>query len=168
MKICRNCGGEKKLVGIKRPQYSCRKCATEAGRRYSGRFKDRVKEAKRVSRKYLRESPSGRAYQLLRGMRLRSKEAGFVSPEFTLAEIEQVITNGVCEVTGIPFLLSNLTTSHHNPYAPSPDRINPHVGYLKSNVQWVLWAVNRMKAQFSVEVFEHVLNAVITKRGVSP
>ena len=39
-------------------------------------------------------------------------------------------------------------------YSPSLDKINPHLGYVKGNVLWVLHGVNNFKQQLSLFEFE--------------
>jgi len=36
-------------------------------------------------------------------------------------------------------------------YAPSPDRIRPELGYVRGNVRWILWCINRGKGEIPAE-----------------
>ena len=56
------------------------------------------------------------------------------------------LSEGVCERTGLKFVLSK---GKRNPYSPSLDRIVPALGYVKGNVRLVLWAFNAFKNAFS-------------------
>lgn len=51
---------------------------------------------------------------------------------------------GVCELTGIPFVLGQ-RGSGPKPYSPSIDRIDPAVGYTPENCRFILWAVSALK-----------------------
>jgi hypothetical protein len=55
---------------------------------------------------------------------------------------------GVCEVTGIPFELSNGDT-RVRPFSPSVDRIDSSKGYTKDNCRVVLTIYNTAKNEFS-------------------
>ncbi|MCY4181321.1 MAG: hypothetical protein OXF43_00320 [Gammaproteobacteria bacterium] len=66
-----------------------------------------------------------------------------------------------CALTGIPF--SGEKTSQGaggRDYAPSPDRIDPVIGYKATNVQWILWCINRAKGRMPVRHFERVFVAL--------
>lgn len=75
-----------------------------------------------------------------------------------------------CAATGIPFDLDNIGEgaggSH---YAPSPDRIVPAQGYVRGNVRWVLWMVNRAKGRMTEEQFlamcDAVAKSLVSKRS---
>jgi hypothetical protein len=45
--------------------------------------------------------------------------------------------------------------------APSPDRIDPKLGYVPDNVRWVLWAVNRAKGEMPEELFVRICRSVV-------
>lgn len=72
---------------------------------------------------------------------------GWEPPEFSVADIMEVIERGRCAKTGVPFSLIKSHGAYHNPYAPSPDRIDPTRGYARDNVQWVLTWYNRAKGE---------------------
>jgi hypothetical protein len=54
-------------------------------------------------------------------------------------DIDERIQRGFCEATGIPFDLRDRR------WSPSLDRIQPKRGYVRDNVQVVVWAYNAMK-----------------------
>lgn len=67
-------------------------------------------------------------------------------------EWAEVRYTGVCELTGIPFIISakeKAGKSGLRPYSPSIDRINPLKGYTQDNCRFVLGAVNSFKLQMS-------------------
>jgi hypothetical protein len=87
-------------------------------------------------------SPYATAARLFSGVRNRAKSRN-LSLSVTVAWIERKLENGVCEVSGLPFVLGK----GWNAYSPSIDRIDNALGYTTENCQMVLWAVNRFKAQ---------------------
>ena len=64
-----------------------------------------------------------------------------------------------CEKTGEPFDVAMQEGEGAGRFhlAPSPDQIRPGGGYVRGNVQWVCWWVNRAKAQMSPETFDALL-----------
>lgn len=108
-------------------------------------------------------SPRGKSRFLLGSMRKASKKRGFSLPEWTASEIEAVITDGKCAQTGIKFTFEKAAgerVGRSNPFAPSPDRIDPRIGYTKANVQWVCWMYNMMKTDASVEEVDAFISAI--------
>jgi hypothetical protein len=88
------------------------------------------------------EKPSGRTTHLLNGAAKRAKKKNWPMT-IDKKRIQGIIEKGVCELTGLPFILAQDQPTYHNPYAPSLDRIDSGLGYLDSNVRVVLAAVNR-------------------------
>jgi hypothetical protein len=50
--------------------------------------------------------------------------------------------------------------------APSPDRIVPELGYVRGNVRWFLWAVNRAKGEMPDDLFVDICTAVAARAGM--
>ena len=93
-----------------------------------------------------------RAQRLHGNAQKRSKSNGWPAPDFTSTWLEEKISAGVCEVTGIPFDLhtvSSNTVHAKNPWVPSIDRIDSSKPYMKNNVQVVVYMYNVCKAEFS-------------------
>lgn len=112
----------------------------------------------RANRKHY-ESISGRASHLLNNAKKRThKWSDFdIDRQF----IEEKLRKGVCEVTGLPFDFTSPGQSRKNPFAPSIDRIDNNIGYIKSNVRLVLWAVNLMHGEMTDEQLVNMCKAVI-------
>ena len=63
---------------------------------------------------------------------------------------------GKCALTGF-----SLTTEKSTANVLSIDQIFPGTGYTKGNVQWVTWAVNRAKGDYTLQDFLNMCSAVI-------
>jgi hypothetical protein len=53
---------------------------------------------------------------------------------------------GICSLTGKVMLIEK-----SNPYSLSIDKIDPSIGYVEGNVQWVCYAANRAKGDLTME-----------------
>jgi hypothetical protein len=100
-------------------------------------------------------------------MRDQCNSLGFAPPEFTLNEVIEIVAYGACAITSLPFVLDYKGQGLRNPLAPSPDRINPKLGYTKANVQWVCWMYNLMKGDHGQEDVDRFLDAIVRKRNAS-
>ena len=76
------------------------------------------------------------------------------------ARIARVITNGVCELSGLPFASLEGTA---NPWSPSIDRIKPELGYVDGNVRVVVWALNMAMAGWGFDVLLRLARAIVDK-----
>ena len=66
-----------------------------------------------------------------------------------------------CELTGWPFDVAFKTPgAGRRQMAPSPDRIDPAGGYVRGNVRWVFWCLNRGKGTMDHVLFLRVCAAV--------
>jgi hypothetical protein len=83
-----------------------------------------------------------RAYSLLSHAqsRARQKKLRF---EITREWVKERLCRGVCEATGVH--LHTTTTTRHDPYGPSLDRLDPTQGYTQENTRLVAWGYNRLK-----------------------
>lgn len=182
MKECTKCGEEKDVSQFysKTPtclDSSCKSCKIKyagvwsqqnkdkkraAWARYKERHPNKVREHGRTSAATYRLTVGGRANDILNRMSRRSADKGFPPPELSRGDIEEALTLGVCQQTHIPFDLSPPIGNSNNPFAPSPDRIDPKVGYTKANTQFVCWMYNAMKSDFSPEDVGRFVSALIT------
>jgi hypothetical protein len=48
-------------------------------------------------------------------------------------------------------------------YIGSIDRVRPELGYVKGNVQWVSWQVNRAKGEYPLEDLITMCRAVVER-----
>ena len=59
-----------------------------------------------------------------------------------------------CAISGRAFDLDYRTPGAGGThYAPSPDRIDPRRGYVRGNVRWILWCLNRGKGEMPADDF---------------
>ena len=61
---------------------------------------------------------------------------------------------GKCALSGSSFDITDTS------YAPSPDRIHNHIGYVVGNIQFVTWQVNNMRSNLSIPVFVKISTMV--------
>lgn len=62
------------------------------------------------------------------------------------------IQNHKCAITGVPLFISN-SFAKCDKFTASVDRIDSSIGYIESNVQWVLATVNRVKWDLCEKTF---------------
>lgn len=67
---------------------------------------------------------------------------------------------GVCEVSGLPFILEK-----RSPFLPSIDRKNPKGPYTKENCRLVLWWLNRALSDDGDDLALTIFRAIFVKRG---
>ena len=66
-----------------------------------------------------------------------------------------------CEISGRPFDIDFRTKGAGGThYAPSPDRSVPAKGYVRGNVRWVLWCLNRGKGEMPADQYLEVCRLV--------
>lgn len=84
----------------------------------------------------------------------------------TIEDVEQLISTGVCSVTGLPYTLNYEGPSRRNPWAPSIDRLDNSRGYHLGNVRAVCCAFNLTRGDFSDEVVLQMARALVSKEGL--
>jgi hypothetical protein len=105
------------------------------------------------------ESIKGRACHLFNSAKRRHQKWEFFDLDRVF--IEEKLSAGKCEVTGLPFDFTSPGDSRKNPFAPSIDRIDNSLGYTKNNVRIVLWSVNLMHGEMTDEQLIEMCKAVI-------
>lgn len=116
--------------------------------------KAKLKNASRMTK------PGHRATKLTFQARKRAYEKGLPF-ELTNDVVRDVLELGVCQLTGLPFDFSPPQTKHHNPYAPSIDRIDNTKGYTKENCRVVLISVNQSLNEYGQDVMLPILEAMV-------
>lgn len=106
-----------------------------------------------------------RGYNILASIRNRcnKKKLPFdLDLEWMMSKLQ-----GKCEVTGMSFKLDtigkNYATRHS--LAPSVDRIEPKLGYIKTNCRMIIWWINCAKQTFSDWDLWHLCNLTAASLG---
>ena len=126
------------------------------------------RESKNRSRRKQWETPQGRAYALWRVAKASANKRGLeidITPEF----IRELISAGECSVTGIPFVFERRHTEgekpQRHPFGPSIDRKDPTKGYVRDNVQLVVWIYNAAKSNWSHGHVLQLAEALVSREG---
>lgn len=146
----------------------CRACVAARRRaRYAEnpeliRSKERNRyNAVKRRRKHQRSRASARLSLLIAGAKHRSKKMGFA---FDLdghrEELEERMSEGLCEMTGIAFDMDGVKTWN----SPSLHRRVPDKGYTADNVAFVLWSVNAACGNWGEDVLAEVSSAFLERR----
>ena len=102
-----------------------------------------------------------RASYLVTAAKQRAKAKGLpFDLDAHRAQLQEVMNQGVCQMTGIPFDMLGKQTWN----SPSLDRVVPALGYVMSNVRVVLFSLNVMMHDWGVETVLTVANA-LKKQG---
>lgn len=147
-KICTDCGKGKPLTEFYQRTWKrtdntrgsgtdslCKSCRASHRYKYQNRLKDGDVYAV--------------AGSLLSRMKDRTNKNTYNDVvEWTKEEIVDIISNGKCSKTGIPFDLT-LRENSRNPFRPSPDRVDNAIGYTKDNTEWVVVIYNLMRNEFT-------------------
>ncbi len=163
VKQCRKCGIEKTFSEFhksKTKKYGinsiCKVCATEASHIYYLKHADAISAKVSVYRKsyiprHTREIDSRLKY-LCTKAKNRNKEFSLVLKDLLdVFEVQQ----GLCAYTKLPLLAA---INQFN--TVSLDRIDSSKGYHKDNIQLVCAAINKMKQEYTEELFVYLCHLV--------
>jgi len=174
-KVCSKCNTEKNEEdfyvveksedGNHRRNSVCKACVLEYNRkRYSDnpeyKHKRQEREKKRQENPEVKEasqkrsadfykSISGRAKTLYKSATRRAVK--YEEFDLTVNWIEDKLKSGFCEITHLPFDLSQHPKYEKNPFAPSIDRRDSSKGYTKENTRVVIWQVNLLRGEMNDE-----------------
>ena len=118
------------------------------------------RERAKVSRNKGKLTVIGRANVLLNNARTRGAKKN-INVEITQPWIEEHLTRGTCQITGIPFNLVPPKGVTRRWDAPSLDRISKHKHYTEDNTRVILWAVNCALAEYGTETMLPILKAMV-------
>lgn len=118
-------------------------------------YKKEVEIQKFRVRKW-KSTPRGKANGLIRDAKKRGEVS--ISIEWLTKKLE----NGVCELTGLPFDMSNGDVNIPKAYAPSLDKIDAtNKEYSEDNTRVVLFAVNCALGRFGDTTILPILEAMV-------
>lgn len=99
----------------------------------------------------------------LMNAKLRAKKYNQITPDLDREYLYQLFKDqsGKCALSGAVLKLEKRAVT-----CLSLDKINPGLGYVKGNVQWLAWAVNRAKGDMESEIFLDMCKQVLEHQKV--
>lgn len=173
--ICSECNEEHEIAEamyrskIKRGQkdfYCSLSCAAKRGNKTHpnklGKYKGNISQLKGYENNRLDEYSSFK-YHLSRA-KSRDKQKGNIS-NIDLKYLKEIWNkqNGICPYTGIKMQISRTSQDEDikkTPIKASLDRIDPKIGYIKGNVEFVCYCVNVMKNDFTKDEMINFINQI--------
>jgi len=113
-------------------------------------------------RKKYRNKIETRAKELLNMAKFNAKKKN-VPFDLDYEWVFENLQKGVCQMTGLKFILEPLPKGRQNPYTASLDRITPELGYVKSNVRMILWALNAAFNSYGEHVYASIAKVFLEK-----
>lgn len=85
--------------------------------------------------------------------------------EFTITKewVQERLTAGVCEATGLPFDLDLGTAAEPNPWSPTVDRRDSRLGYTPDNCRLVAWVYNAAKNCWGDDIVLEMAEALVER-----
>jgi hypothetical protein len=140
-------------------KYCSKRCSAAASTaRYAAR---QPVEVRAQWRKYF-YTERGTVTALLNNSSDRAKRAGLpydLDREWLTEKLKPMI----CEMSGLPLERSARGKFRINPFAPSLDRIEPKLGYVKTNVRVIAFIVNRSRSDFGDDILMQMVRALARK-----
>lgn len=141
---CKECG--KEYIGVGNSRYCCSSCRNK--NRYEAQMFD----------------PEFRVNRLMSMAKNRARNKGL---DFNLdLDYLMGIWDGTCSVSGIELCLGKSDLGLVHPYAPSLDKINPKLGYVRGNVRWVCYQINVAMSEFGLEQFEELVSLFVKNNSL--
>lgn len=137
------------------------KCTHGDTSRYANGRCRACKKVERQRRKTQRRDYASRWHETLRGtasrmlakVRRRAIQYERGPTTITAEWIAERLARGVCEVSGVAFVLRK---GYRGPYVPSVDRRDCSKGYTPENCRLILWALNAAFLDWGADVFAEV------------
>lgn len=130
----------------------------ERQRAYQARHSERAK----ANWKRYSLSPKGTATLLLNYAKDRARRQGLAF-ELDKEWLDPKLETNVCEFTGLPLKRVAMGRRVHDPFGPSLDRIDPSLGYTKSNTRLVCFIVNTVRHDWGDDVLITIASAIVQK-----
>jgi hypothetical protein len=111
-------------------------------------------------------TPESRLVRLNSLARSRAAKYGYpynLDNEYVINLWEE--SKGKCSLTGINLVLGRSGEFKVHPDAPSLDKIEPKLGYVKGNVRLVSWHMNVALHEFGLDRFEQLVSAYANNKG---
>ena len=137
--------------------------------RVRSQYSKRKEKVQQLNAKKKKQDPIGYCSgNLFQGAKYRSKQKN-IPFDIDIPFIEEKIRNGKCEVTGIPFFISDEYqlngTPHQSPYSPSLDQIQPSKGYTKDNIRVTILMFNVARKHWQDEDILNMAKALVVTWG---
>lgn len=180
---CKECGEEKPLSeftkarlnenwkksdNFKLPTHQafhsyCKVCNAKKAREYRRAYAEQNGHGYRGTGKLKKVPPEDRKLMsLIRGRiteaKGRASKFNQVTPDLDEDYLYELINaqDRECAATGCAFVIEK-----KHPLCPSLDKIDPELGYVKGNVQWLSWAANRAKGDMRTLDFIEMCRRVV-------
>lgn len=170
LKKCRTCGIEKPLSGFnkdKTKKYGvggeCKPCATKTSHTYYLKNVDSIKTKVSIYRQSYVPRHTRQIDSRLRNLCTTARQRK--NKEFNITETDLFDLwgkqEGLCAYTKLPMLA---TSNQFN--TVSLDRIDSSIGYVVGNIQLVCTAINKMKQEYSEELFIKLCHLVSQNNSI--
>lgn len=126
----------------------------------TARYRERNPERSREQWRRWSMSPEGTITVLLNYARDRARRGG-LSFDLDREFVAEKLARGKCEMSGLAIERMAPGSHRTHPYAPSLDRKDPALGYVKSNVRLVCFAVNRARSDWGDEVLLTIASGLV-------
>jgi hypothetical protein len=126
----------------------------------TARYRERNPERSRAQWRKWSFSLEGTSSCLLNYARDRARRQDLpfdIDREF----VREKLQRGICELSGLAIQRIAPGNYRTHPYAPSLDRIEPSLGYVKTNVRLVCFAVNRARSDWGDEVLLTIASGLV-------
>ena len=171
LKKCRTCGIEKVLSGFnkdKTKKYGvggeCKPCSSNTTHKYYLRHKDTIKKQVSIYRKSYIPKHTREIDSRLRSLCTKAKSRETKEFNITETDLQNLWSkqDGKCAYSKLP-----MSAASNQLYTVSLDRIDSNIGYVVGNIQLVCVAVNKMKQEYTQDVFLTLCN-LITQNNTAP
>lgn len=148
---------ESHMIHIRQAKLKNAEAIKQQSAEWRARNREHLKERSALLYYQTREKTPWKA--IVRSAFRRAMEKGL---EFNLTvEWAKARWTGFCEVTGIPFVLTNTKSGF---YSPSIDRIEASKGYTQNNCRFALFSVNSFKGPGTDEDMRYVAQFLLKRR----